>query len=231
MYDAIILLAGKGERAKLDYNKAFYILGDKPIYQYSLDLFLSDPRCNNVILVINQLDKDKFGILPDNVITTYGGKTRMESVYCGLSHVTSDYVLIHDAARPNINMDLINNLLIDVYTYNATALAVKVVDAIKEVNLNHIKKTLKRDELIQMQTPQAVKSSIYKEALKKAIDDGVSVYDDMEVVELYTDITPVYTNGSYSNIKVTNKIDFKIMEVIMREKLWWELDIHTIPID
>ncbi|MFA7366994.1 MAG: IspD/TarI family cytidylyltransferase [Bacilli bacterium] len=219
MFDVIILMAGTGQRAKLEYNKVFYQLMGKEVYQYSVDVFMSHEKCRNIILVVNENDLDRLESFGTNVIITKGGRTRMESVYCGLKHVQSEYVFIHDAARPNINSFLIDKLYQDVFAYDAAALAVKSTNAIKTVQDFRIEKTLNRSNLIEMQTPQAIKTSIYKEALQKAIDDGVNAYDDMEVVLLYTTVKPVYTNSSYSNIKITNEIDFKIMEVIMKEKI------------
>lgn len=219
MFDAIILMAGVGQRAELGYNKVFYHLFGKPIYQYSLEVFLNHKECNKVILVVNDNDISKININNPNIIITIGGPTRIDSVYNGLKQVNSPYVLIHDGARPNIDLKLVDNLYRDVKKNNAASLAVKVVNAIKLVNDNFIDKSLNRNNLIEMQTPQAINTSIYKNALEKAIKEGISVYDDMDVVLRYTDLKPVYTLGSHSNIKVTNNIDLKIIELIMKEKV------------
>ena len=102
-YDLILLAGGSGERMGLEYNKVLYkIKGKKELYRYSLDFFIKDNDCENIILVSNHTDMEYFWdtILDKKVTITEGGHTRSESVKAGLQLVKADYVLIHDSARP-----------------------------------------------------------------------------------------------------------------------------------
>lgn len=219
MFDAIIVMAGSGQRANLKYNKAFYEIFGKPVFMYSVEKFRSIRQCANIILVVNEKEiEDVKKYIKDEIIVI-GGKTRLESVYNGTQKVLSDFVLVHDAARPNVKIEDIIKVYETLKDYDASALGVKPSNTIKEISGSLFKKTLNRDELVEVQTPQGFKSKIYINAIKKAINDDAIIYDDIQILEKYENISAKLVLGSYSNIKITNPIDFHIIELLMREGL------------
>ena len=111
MVSVILLMAGRGTRMGIDKNKILLEVNGKPIFKYSLDLFSQYDF--EIICVINELDKDY--ILPylnNNIKYVYGGKNRTESVYNGLIKSSGDYVLIHDAARPLLSKNVVDEILL-----------------------------------------------------------------------------------------------------------------------
>lgn len=219
MFDVIIVMAGSGQRTNLGYNKAFYKINDKPVFLYSIEKFRKFNNCNQIILVVNPQEIQEVKKYVSNVTIVSGGATRLESVYNGTKEVKSEYVLIHDAARPNILISDIKKVLDTLKTYDACALAVKPSNTIKEIKDEMIVRTLNRDSLVEVQTPQAFKSELYLEAINKAINDDKVIYDDLQIMEKYGNKVAKLVYGSYSNIKITNPIDLKIIEIMMKEGL------------
>ena len=117
-YDVILTAAGRGTRSGLTYNKVFVPIVEKPCICYSLRVFLLDPDVANIFITIQPEDEaqltqilTKFNLNRDNVYIVYGGKeTRQQSIYAGLKQVKSEYVFIHDAARPFIRAEQLEDL-------------------------------------------------------------------------------------------------------------------------
>ena len=106
-YDAIVVAGGVGKRADLGFNKVLYRMRDgKTVLNHSCLNFINDDDCQKLIVVCNfELD-----FKCDKLVTVPGGKERYESVLNGLNEVTSDYVLIHDGARPFLDVDDLERL-------------------------------------------------------------------------------------------------------------------------
>ena len=116
-YQAILLAAGNSSRSALPYNKVLHLIEDKPIIYLSASNFINDERCNKILLVCKEEEINTFkevfvGI--DKIEYVIGGKTRQESVNNAITHIDSDYVLIHDGARPYYS----NNLLNEIYFFS-----------------------------------------------------------------------------------------------------------------
>lgn len=220
MFDVIIVMAGRGSRTSLAYNKVFYPLFDIPIYEYSLNTFLSIPECHKVILVVNQDEvKEVIKHQSDKVLITIGGPTRQDSVFNGMELVESEYVLIHDGARPNVKVEDILKVYMEAKLHQASVLATPVVNTIKNCQDGFCLQTLERKNLFSMQTPQGVKKEIFKKALKQAKLDNFVGTDDVELLEKYSRIPAKIVIGKDSNLKITNDLDLKIMEMLMKEGL------------
>ena len=114
--DAIILAAGNGIRTSLDYPKQFYPVNGKPCLALSLELFENIDEISKIIITYNEQVKDKYQKLIEDfritkAVLVEGGETRQKSVFNALQHVTSDKVLIHEAARPLISKDFVMRIL------------------------------------------------------------------------------------------------------------------------
>lgn len=216
MFDCILLMAGTGKRSKLSFNKIKYKINDKPLFQYSLDVFLNVAECDKIILVVNEQEYDEYKSLKsDRVDVVVGGERRCDSVYQGILKSSKDYVLIHDAARPNIKekdvLDVYNSLLL----HKASCLGVKVKDTIKEVKDGFAQNTLDRNNLMQIATPQGVDRLLLLEGLK---NKEINYYDDVSVLEINYGIKPKIIDGGYNNIKVTTPEDIKYIEYLLKDK-------------
>ncbi|MEG0265126.1 MAG: 2-C-methyl-D-erythritol 4-phosphate cytidylyltransferase [Erysipelotrichaceae bacterium] len=209
-YTTLIMAAGNGARVNLGYNKLLYqFKNGKTILETTVQLFLEDKRCKQIVIVVSNKDHDTFQNLFDDERIHYviGGSERQDSVYNGLKVVNEDYVLIHDGARPYLEMADINRLLETLKDYPACLLMVEVKDTIKVVKDGFIEKTLIRSELKQAQTPQAFQIDCIRNAYEKAKLQGIIATDDAQIVELCGDVKVKVVEGNYKNLKVTTKED------------------------
>jgi 2-C-methyl-D-erythritol 4-phosphate cytidylyltransferase len=176
-------------------------------------------ECDKIILVVRE---DEISLVEhlasEKVILTTGGKMRQDSVYNGIKKSTNEIVLIHDAARYNIDVDEIIAVYQATLKNGGAVLAAKVTDTIKEVDNNKIIKTLDRANLWAMQTPQGVKRIDYIKAIKLANKNNYYGTDDVELLEKYTNIVPVIVEGKANNFKLTSNADIKLAEIIIRGK-------------
>lgn len=216
----IIAAAGQGKRMSLEVNKIFVELNNKPIIIYSLEKFIEEKWVDEIVIVANpqeiavvkQLLK-KYNM--DIHIVVSGGTERQMSIRNGLAHINSKYVMIHDAARPFISSEKLNNLYKEVQNSNAAVLGVPAKDTIKQIDkYNKIKCTLERESLWLIQTPQAFGRSILKEAFEKAEKENFLGTDDSSLVErLGIEVQVIM--GDYQNIKITTPEDLILAQAII----------------
>lgn len=208
-YSAIVLCAGKGSRSGLTYNKMLYRFKNKTVYEMTMEIFLNDERCKQIVVVTKEeeLDDLKNLISSKKIDYVFGGKERQDSVYNGLRVVKEDYVLIHDGARPYLKKENIDDILECLNKNDACLLVVPVKDTIKVCIDGNIVKTLPREQLVQAQTPQAFKTELIKRCYQKGKDKNYIATDDASLVEYFENIEVKAVLGSYSNIKITTPDD------------------------
>ena len=216
MVSVILVMAGIGSRMNLNVNKVLLPLNDKPVFMHSLLKFVN--RGYEVVCVINPSDEalvKKY--LPEGIIIAYGGNTRSESVYNGLSKCSGNYILIHDAARPLISNDVLDNVDKSIKDNKPILVYSKVKDTIK-INDSGIK-TLNRDELLAAQTPQGASYRDLMYCYQMARMEGFNATDDMSLIERYigSDITLI--EGNSENIKLTTQIDYEVVKLLAKEDL------------
>lgn len=220
-YDAIILLAGKGERFTSEINKVYYRIYNKPVFKYSLEVFLNDDDCKKVILVYNKDDKELLeNYLKESsakIILCQGGNERYLSVKEGLKHVTEENVLVHDGARPIIDINLIQRIKNELTFSKAVAPGLPVNDTVKNYIEGEKVKTIDRSHLYYMQTPQGVKTQILKDALNKIKKDD-NITDDLMVIEKYEKELPKIIKGDKRNIKLTTLEDVSLIQLYLQER-------------
>ncbi|MFM6854861.1 MAG: bifunctional 2-C-methyl-D-erythritol 4-phosphate cytidylyltransferase/2-C-methyl-D-erythritol 2,4-cyclodiphosphate synthase [Sphingopyxis sp.] len=121
-FDALIVAAGRGERARLDMPKQYAPLGDRAVLRWSVDAFLAHPQCASLSVIISEDDGARAaanaalaGLLDDvRIHLVIGGETRQQSVANGLAgrnSAAAPITLVHDAARPGLNSRMIDALL------------------------------------------------------------------------------------------------------------------------
>ena len=209
MYSVIILCAGKGTRTGLDYNKMLYEFKGKTVYEMTLDIFLNDDKCEQIVVVTSEEEREEFVKLvsDERIVYTHGGKERQDSVYNGLQLVTSKYVLIHDGARPYVKQKQIDDLLECLNEHQACLLMVPCKDTIKKVVDGIVVETLVRSQLMQAQTPQAFHSDVLKDAYQKGIENHYQATDDAQMVEVFSGVEVYAVLGDYENKKITTPED------------------------
>lgn len=234
-YQVILLLGGSSHRFNDKQNKVLYEINNKPIYRYSLDIFLNDDRCERVVIVLNELIKDiiKSEITSSKVVYALGGEERYLSVANGLEYITSDYVLVHDGARPVIDNDLVHNILDELENFPVVSLGIKSSNTLKEVKNGNVIRTIPREDVYEMQTPQGAQTNILKSALAK-VKKNDYITDDLMSIEKYTNIVPKIIEGKRSNIKLTTKEDVELIEYYLSKgkskmmRIGQSKDIHRL---
>ncbi|CCY63320.1 MAG: 2-C-methyl-D-erythritol 4-phosphate cytidylyltransferase [Candidatus Gastranaerophilaceae bacterium] len=211
--NAIIPAGGTSSRFG-NKNKLLEKINGKEVIKYTVQAF-ENSNVDEIIIcanvsIINELQE----ILKDcrKVKIIEGGETRQASVFNGLNASECDYVLIHDAARPMISADLVNQTIEMVKDKNALTVATKTIDTIKEVEDGKIVRTIDRAKLYNTQTPQAFKYELIKNAHTKLY--GQNFTDDAGMLEELGQ-TVYILNGSYKNIKITTQNDIDIAKTYL----------------
>ena len=223
---AIIAAAGSGQRMQ-GIDKIMLKLGGREVVSYSLLAFDAAKCVDKIVVVTSKQNLSSIKSLAQKLnlnteITVVEGSTsRQKSVICGLKECGEcDCIMIHDAARPMITANAIDNLYNEVMINKkgAAALGVAVKDTVKVVNeLGVIVNTPKRETLFAVQTPQAFEIELYKSAAEKAIEDKAEYTDDCQLVEALG--ASVYmVNGDYKNIKITTPEDIITAENFLKER-------------
>jgi len=209
---AIIVAAGKGLRAGDGPPKQYRTLSGVPVLRRSVEVFQAHPGISKVIVVINPDHADFYEKavgdleLPSPVA---GGRTRQESVLNGLTSLEGDapgIVLIHDAARAFVSLGLIERVIDEVSNSGGGAIpSLPVCDTLKKGKDGIVEKTISRNGLFTVQTPQGFPYPEILNAHKKAV--GKELTDDAAVAEA-AGMKVALVAGAKENIKLTNPEDF-----------------------
>jgi len=205
---AIVVASGVSTRFGGDMPKQFMLLGDMPVVSHALLAFERNPYIDNIILVSDEGLHQALEISKCTQIIK-GGKERRDSVFNGLQAIDDEgcIVLIHDGARPFVDDDDITRLLDEVKIHKAATLATPATNTLKVADGDmKAASTLKRENIYEIQTPQAFDYKTLMQAHKAAQKDGLVGYDDCQLVESIG-IAPKLIVGSSLNIKITYKID------------------------
>ena len=217
----IIVAAGSSSRMQ-GVNKQFSCLFGVPVIARSLLVFENHKDISNIILVVRDEDifemqmlAKKYGITKLSDIVC-GGSSRQESVKKGLARVdkSATKLLIHDGARPLVTKEIIDGVINGLDSYKAVTCGVKVKDTVKIVDSNSVvEKTLPRETLVAVHTPQGVILKDYKNAI-----------ESLENIETFTDDTSIMeaaghkvfiSQSSYKNIKITTPEDIAVAEILL----------------
>jgi len=222
-YVALIPAAGVGARMAADGPKQYLAVGGKPMLRHTLDAFLSSELISHTYVVVSPDDGQIDALIetliaPQGVtVLRCGGATRMDSVQNALAaladvlHAT-DWVLVHDAARPGLNADLIRKLITTIGDDTVGGLlALPVVDTVKRSGAGV--STVARDGLWLAQTPQMFRYRLLRDALAAATDASV-ITDDASAVEALG-YSPRLVEGHPRNLKVTLPADIRIAEMYL----------------
>lgn len=202
-YDVIVVAGGKGNRADLGFNKVLFKMANgKSVIENNIDIFLNDKDCQKIILVINE----EIDFNNNKLILVKGGKERFDSVMNGLNEVSSEYVLIHDGARPFLNIKALEKLKNKLEEKDAVVLGKIASDTIKIINDDKVVETLNRNNIFIAETPQGFKTSLIKDCYKNKDDNYY--FDDASLVEAFNHEVYIVID-EYNNKKLTSKEDFK----------------------
>ncbi|OQY01674.1 MAG: 2-C-methyl-D-erythritol 4-phosphate cytidylyltransferase [Desulfobacteraceae bacterium 4572_130] len=201
-----------------------------PILTRTLKNFISCEIIDQTIVVVSEKDREfciKNIIKPNNFTTKVdiisGGIERQESVINGLDKIKKNaksldktIVLIHDGVRPFADHDMINRCIEGAIKHGACIPGIPIQDTVKKIDAQgFIHNTINRNNLYQIQTPQAFKLKLILEAYEYAGKHSFSGTDDAFFLEKIGGEISI-TKGSKKNIKITNRDDLKLASFLCK---------------
>lgn len=220
---AIIPAAGSGSRFSKTQLKQYQMIQDKTVLEHTIDR-LNELNLSGYVLAISEQDEVAKNLaLRDKNKAQFcsGGHERVDSVLNGLIHLSQyadedDLVFVHDAARPCVSIDCLNQLVKTAVDENCSAiLAIPVRDTLKFAKQESIEKTVSRDYLWQAQTPQISRLGTLRKAIEKALKDGITITDEASALEYYGETVKVVV-GRSDNIKITYAEDLDLARLIIQ---------------
>ena len=213
---AIITAAGSGRR--FGEAKQFKKLHGKPLYEYSLDIFIKSKLFDEVILVIpnnnqEKLQKEIKSKYGSQVNLVIGGPDRQDSVKNAIqnSNPKVDLVVIHDAARPFITKTLIEKCISACEKSDGAIIAMQPHDTIKFSKDNIVEKTIDRSNIWMAQTPQAFNKQKILEAYSSREFDDLIITDESSLMEKLG-YKIMIVPGTGKNFKITTFDDWERAE-------------------
>ena len=230
----IILAGGNSHRFKSNIGKTYQKIAGKSLVEISIDKARQFKQIKKIILVYNKKDSKRVKSLKlKNVKMILGGKTRQESAFNGLKYLINiteiSKVLIHDAARPNFSLKLLNTILKKMKNVRAVVPKINIQDAVKQkidTSLHEYILGKNRDNLFLTQTPQAFNVKeiyhLHKVNAGKYRDDDVSLYMDLNKIK--------FIEGEKNNFKITDQSDFQNLKNIYKSKqsVGIGFDVHRL---
>jgi 2-C-methyl-D-erythritol 4-phosphate cytidylyltransferase len=216
---AIVVAAGAGKR--FGSAKQFALLRGESVLDRSLKALAAHPEVGQIVLVLpagigGARYRKRFGKV---VAVVRGGLKRQDSVARGFKRLDSgpaDIVLVHDGVRPLVSGEVISRVVAKAGECGAAVAAVPVEDTIKQAFGGVVVRTLERENLQRVQTPQAFVHEILERAMRKAKRDGFYGTDEAALVERMGYPVAVVP-GDQRNIKITTAVDLKIAEALLED--------------
>jgi 2-C-methyl-D-erythritol 4-phosphate cytidylyltransferase len=211
-------------------SKQFSEIGGTPILVHTLRKFSASPeiaeiyvalRANEIAGFRSRLQEDK-DLSRKKIELVEGGEHRQQSVANAIAAVSAgpeDIVLVHDAVRPFVTLEIIHDVIEAARKYGAAIAGVPAMDTIKEVQRTAegavITATVPRERVVMAQTPQGFRYSVLKKAFDEATADGFLGTDEASLVER-SGHEVVVVMGSPRNIKITTPADMELAEFFLK---------------
>jgi len=209
---AIIAAAGIGQRFDDDLPKQYFKINGNSIIENAVKPFIDSKYISKIVIAISDEDefiKDQSFYNCEKIKYVSGGSTRQESIFNALNSVKDnfEYVVTHDAARPNVCENDISRLCDDIVKSKSSCsyLYTPVYDSIREDDI-----TLDKSKFNLVQTPQICNFKDLKKSIQNCLDNNVDCPDESFAIE-YSNLKLSKIKGARSNIKVTEKVDIEIL--------------------
>jgi 2-C-methyl-D-erythritol 4-phosphate cytidylyltransferase len=222
--------AASGAARGAQPTKQFAEIGGAPILIHTIRKFGTSPRVNGIYVALREQERERFQAhmaqehLRVKVQVVLGGESRQQSVANALNALEAeshDVVLVHDAVRPFVDHEIIDNVVEAVAKHGAAIAGVPAVDTIKQVERTAegaiITSTVPRERVVLAQTPQGFRFELLKRAFDDAQKDGFIGTDEASLVERNGQEVAVVM-GSARNIKITTPADLELAEFFLTHK-------------
>ena len=218
---AVVVAAGRSQR--MGFDKLLTPLAGRPLLLHTLERILQTEVPQEIVLVIRPGSEAEMAAVisplhdQGTIRLVAGGEHRQDSVWAGLRAVgrTSEYVMVHDAARPFVNKELIDLVLAGAKLSGAAVCGSPCSDSLKEVAEDGlVRRTIDRSKLWTVQTPQIFRTELLRECYQSAVKSGLLFTDDTAVVEYAQHAVHLVLYHGI-NLKVTTPSDWKLAEAYM----------------
>jgi 2-C-methyl-D-erythritol 4-phosphate cytidylyltransferase len=214
---------GKGK------SKQFTELNGTPILIHTLRKFIDSPSVTEIYIALRADEMTEFRArleketLSKRVELVSGGEHRQQSVAHALDAISAsldDIVLVHDAVRPFVSEDIIEQVIQAAQKYGAAIAGMPAVDTVKQVDRTAegavITATIPRERIVMAQTPQGFRYGVLKKAFDDANADGFLGTDEASLLERAGGEVAVVM-GSSRNIKITTPSDLELAEFFLKK--------------
>lgn len=218
---ALVAAAGSGTRLGSGCPKPYRLIGQRPMISYTLRAMDRCPELDRLVVIVSPGDEEfcerqvrDWGCLHKPYQIVAGGAQRQQSIYQGLlaARGIAQIVVIHDAARPFVSWQLVQQAIREAEKYGACTAAIPLRDTLKRVNQDSlIEETVPRHGLFLAQTPQAFRFDLLWAAHQQALQEGFCGTDDSVLVERLGVAVRIIP-GSIRNIKITYPEDLELAE-------------------
>jgi 2-C-methyl-D-erythritol 4-phosphate cytidylyltransferase len=214
---ALIVAAGRGERLGARGPKALVELAGRTLLQWSVDALRAVPAIEQIVVALPAGAQT-----PAGTVGVVGGAVRSESVRLALAAASggeaSDLILVHDAARPLLTVELIERVLAAVGDHDAAIAAAPVTDTVKRAGSDGlVRETLERSELWAVQTPQVFRRAALEHALDVPDEVLAQATDDAWLVERAGGAVAVVP-APRENLKITTAVDLAMAELLLARR-------------
>ena len=230
----IILAGGNSHRFRSNIGKPYQKIAGKSLIEINIDKARKIKAIKKIVLVYNKKDSKRIKSLKlRNIKLVLGGKNRQQSAFKALKYLIKNKgitkVLIHDVARPNFSIKLVNTIVSKMKNFKAVVPKININDAVKQKIDSSLSEYIlgkNRDNLFLTQTPQAFNLKeiyyLHKTNTAKYKDDDISLYMDLNKVQ--------FIEGEKNNFKVTDLSDFQNLKSIYRSKQKFGIgfDVHRL---
>lgn len=226
-YWAVLPAAGGGTRMGLSRPKQYLPLKGRALIEWSLGALLDCGWVDGVVVVLAKTDTE-FSTLPvaghPKLVITTGGAARADSVLSGLKAVAARtngfkevHVLVHDAARPCLEVASVEQLVDEADEKHGGLLALPCTDTLKQGKQNKVVETVDRAFYWRAQTPQLFRLDLLTQALEECRARELQVTDEASAMER-AGFHPRLVRGRESNIKVTFPEDLALAEFWLAQR-------------
>jgi 2-C-methyl-D-erythritol 4-phosphate cytidylyltransferase len=220
---AIIVAAGAGSRLNSPVPKGFVLLGGKPLFRYSLETLLGHKAVTDAVLVVPEGYEKKAKRVIEacgfkkRVAVVDGGKERWQSVEKGVRAVESEWVLVHDAARPFVTRAVVDAILDKKQLYDCVITATPEADTLRLANGELAGETIDRSKVVRVGTPQLFRRRVLIRAFAET-PPLLPPPTDEAVLLQRTGVPVALASGDPANFKITTPADLSTAEALIAHR-------------
>ncbi|WP_298723395.1 2-C-methyl-D-erythritol 4-phosphate cytidylyltransferase [uncultured Oceanisphaera sp.] len=219
-FTAVVPAAGIGSRMAAEIPKQYLPLGGSTVLEQTLARLLNHPAIDRIIVATAEQDPwfERLAVARDpRILRVNGGRERADSVLNALAHVETDWVLVHDAARPCLHRADLDAVLAAGRQPQGALLASRVRDTMKRGDgQGAVSSSVPRDELWHALTPQCFATAPLRQALNDALVAGCAITDEASAME-WAGFHPRLVEGRADNIKITRPEDLGLAGFFLQQ--------------